>query len=242
MSLPFLILKTGTPVAPMRRHGSFAHWIRVAAGLAEDDTRVVDAEAGAALPSPRGHAGIIVTGSAAMVSDRLPWSETAADWLRAAVDARLPVFGICYGHQLLAHALGGTVGDNPRGREMGTVQVQCLPPAAHDPLFAGAPQTFKAQSTHEQIVLEPPPGAQVLARTDVDDCAAFRSGDRAWGVQFHPEFSARHMRGYIAARAAVLRSEGRNPIAMHAAVRAAPAARAILRQFVRLARASMCPA
>ena len=54
-------------------------------------------------------------------------------------NAGLPLFGICYGHQLLAHALGGEVGDNPVGREMGTVGIDLHPEAAHDPLFDGLP-------------------------------------------------------------------------------------------------------
>ena len=236
MSLPFLILQTGTPVAAMRRRGGFPHWIRVAAGLRRDEAVVVDVESGAIPPSPKDYAGVLVTGSAAMVSDRLPWSEAAADWLRKAISMDTPTFGICYGHQLIAHALGGTVGDNPAGREMGTVELRSTPAAADDPLFAGAPDAFPVQMTHVQSVLAAPDGAQVLAATDLDACAAMRFTRTAWGVQFHPEFSARHMRGYIAARAPALEREGRDPSAMRAAVRATPSARGILRQFVRRAR------
>ena len=233
---PFLILQTGTPVAPMRRRGGFPHWIRVAAGLRAGEVVELDVESGIAPPPFRAFAGVLVTGSAAMVSDRLPWSEATAGWLRDAVSAGIPVFGICYGHQLIAPALGGTVGDNPAGREMGTVELRCNAAAAGDPLFAGAPVVFPVQMTHLQSVLVAPAGVEVLAATDLDVCAALRFSDRAWGVQFHPEFSARHMRGYIAARAPALRQEGRNPRVVHAAVRATPSARGILRQFVRLAR------
>src|SRR3546814_6485680 len=96
-----------------------------------------------------------------------------------------------YGHQLLAHALGGEVGDNPNGRKMGTVAVDLLPAAADDPLFTGLPDRFLAQATHQQSVLRAPEGATVLARSDHDDCHAFRWGEAAWGVQFHPEFGDR---------------------------------------------------
>src|SRR5690606_40927594 len=67
------------------------------------------------LPDPGGIAGAVVTGSPAMVTDRLPWSERTAEWLRRAVAQGTPVLGVCYGHQLLAHALGGVVAANPRG-------------------------------------------------------------------------------------------------------------------------------
>lgn len=242
MPASFLIIETGQPVAPLRRHGGFAHWIRVAAGLPRTAVSVVDVEHGGALPSPPAAdapqlAGAIVTGSAAMVTQRLDWSERTAEWLREAVQRRLPLLGICYGHQLLARALGGEVGDNPAGREMGTVDVECLPPAGDDPLFAALPARFRAQATHLQTVLQPPAGGVVLARSALDGCQAFRCGDRAWGLQFHPEFSATHMRGYVRARADALRGEGLDPQRISRNIGAAPRARRVLQGFVRHARA-----
>lgn len=235
---PFLIIETGQPVATMRRYGGFPHWIRVAAGLARDAAVAVDVEHGQPLPSREGFAGVIVSGSGAMVTERLDWSERTAAWLRDAAHAGLPLLGICYGHQLIAHALGGEVGWNPAGREMGTVELELLPPAADDPLFAGLPSPFAAQATHRQSVLRVPDGSVVLARSALDPCHAFRWGASAWGVQFHPEFSATHMRGYIHARAGALRAEGLDPAAMLRAVHAAPFARRVLRRFVRHAGAS----
>lgn len=150
---PFLILQTGRPITSMRRYGSFAHWIRVAAGLRDDDVVVIDVadpdgSGGEPLPTREGFAGVIVTGSGAMVTDLLPWSEASAAWLRDAAHAGLPLFGICYGHQLIAHALGGQVGYNPTGREMGTVDIDLQPDAGDDPLFAGLQARFTAQATH----------------------------------------------------------------------------------------------
>ena len=232
MNAPFLILETGQPVASMRRHRGFPHWIRVAGGLHVDDAVVVDVEAGQPLPSPEGFAGTIVTGSGAMVTDRAPWSEASAAWLRDAAHAGMPLLGICYGHQLLAHALGGEVGDNPHGREMGTVNVELHASAQHDPLFSVLPDMFQVQATHVQTVLRPPEGATVLARSVHDACQAFRWGERAWGVQFHPEFSATHMRGYVQARRVALQREGHCPKTMAGQVAATPQARRVLRRFV----------
>lgn len=232
MNAFFLILETGQPVAGMRRHGGFAHWIRVAAGLERDDAVVVDAQRGDALPGRDGFAGVIVTGSGAMVTDRLDWSEASAAWLHDAAHAGLPIFGICYGHQLLAHALGGQVGDNPGGREMGTIELALLPSATDDPLLAGLPPRFPVQATHLQSVLRPPDGACVLATTTLDEYAMFRWGEHAWGVQFHPEFAAAHMRGYVRARREALASEGRNPDALSRTIGATPLARRVLRRFI----------
>lgn len=231
---PFLVLETGVPVASMRRYGGFPHWIRVAAGLHRDEAAVYRVADGEAPPADaRGYAGVLITGSAAMVTERHAWSERTAGWLREAAQTGTPMFGICYGHQLLAHALGGEVGDNPNGREMGTVQVRLAEGAADDPLFAGLPPAFAAQTTHRQSVLRAPDGAAVLAASAQDGCQAFRWKRAVWGVQFHPEFAAAHMRGYVHARRDTLVAEGADPRAISGAVRAAPHARRVLRRFVR---------
>jgi GMP synthase (glutamine-hydrolysing) len=229
----FLIIETGQPVASMRRHGRFPHWIRVAAGLRADQARVVNVEAGETLPDHGLFSGVLVTGSGAMVTERHAWSERTADWLRDGLDDALPVFGICYGHQLLAHALGGEVGDNPSGREMGTVPVDLHPAAAQDVLFSALPSTFAAQVTHLQTVLRPPADVAVLARSQQDHCQAFRWRDHAWGLQFHPEFSVDHMRGYVHARREALQREGQCHQRMARNVKPTPQARGVLRRFAR---------
>ena len=233
MKPPFLILETGQPVPSMRRHRGFPHWIRVAAGLGRDEAVVVNVAGGDALPGRDGFAGAIVTGSGAMVTDRAQWSERSAQWLGEAAHAGLPLFGICYGHQLLAHALGGEVGDNPAGREMGTVAIELHADAARDPLFGGLPSQFPAQATHLQSVLRTPEGATVLARSAQDGCHAFRWGASAWGVQFHPEFSLTHMRGYVDAKHDALAREGRCARRLSRTITATPHARRVLRRFVR---------
>lgn len=233
---PFLILETGTPAAPLRRYGGFDHWIRVSARLAGNEVVTCRVSSGEPLPSQPRWAGVLITGSAAMVTERADWSERSADWLRAAHEHAVPLFGICYGHQLIASAFGGLVDYHPQGREMGTVLIHRHADAITDPLFAGAPERFRAQTTHLQSVLQTPPGAALLARSDHDPHKAFRLGESTWGVQFHPEFSATHMRGYIRARSEALRREGRDPQRLHGEVAPAPHARDLLSRFVRFAR------
>ena len=232
---PFLILETGAPIPSLRRHGGFGHWIRVAAGLHGRQVRQLAVTQGAPLPDARDFAGVLVTGSGAMVTDREDWSERSAAWLRDAAHAGQALFGICYGHQLLAHALGGRVDWNPRGREMGTVALTLEADAANDPLFTGLPDRFLAQATHQQSVVSAPPQARVLARSGLDDCHAFRWGEATWGVQFHPEFITGVMRGYIAARADALAGEGHDHRRLLQDVRPAPLARRVLRRFVHVA-------
>ena len=234
--MPFLIIETGQPTPSLKRHKGFPHWIRVAAGLEPDDAVAYNVQQGEPLPdSAEGFAGVLVTGSAAMVTDREEWSERTAEWLNKHAHDGVPMLGICYGHQLLAHALGGEVGWLPQ-REMGTIEILKHDETHHDPLFSKAPNRFNAQATHLQTVLAPPPGSVVLARSEMDDCHAFRWGENVWGLQFHPEFSRTTMQGYVRARKDALTDEGINHADLHRNVSATPQARDILRRFVRHAR------
>jgi GMP synthase (glutamine-hydrolysing) len=176
-----LIVQTGTTLPSVRaRHGDFPEWFRRGLRLRRDEVDVVDAERDA-LPPVGAYAGVVVTGSPAMVSERLDWSERTAQWLAQTIDAGSAVLGVCYGHQLLAHALGGRVDYHPNGREVGTVAIERLPDSDDDALFANAPQRFAAHASHQQSVLDLPAGARVLARSAHDPHHAVRYAPRAWG-------------------------------------------------------------
>lgn len=118
-----VIMKAGSAPTPLvARMGDFEDWIRQATG---DDIRltVVDAQGPDRLPEVIDVAGVILTGSQAMVTDREPWSLALEKWAASAVHQGVPTLGICYGHQLLAQALGGEVVDRRQGVEIGTVEV-----------------------------------------------------------------------------------------------------------------------
>lgn len=233
-----LIVQTGATLAGLlERHGDFPEWFRRGLGLAPEHIEIVRVDAQHALPPPGQVDAAVITGSGAMVSERLDWSERTAAWLRDAAGAGLPLLGVCYGHQLLAHAFGGRVDYNPRGREIGTVEIECLPTAADDALLGAAPARFRAHATHLQSVLEPPPGAVVLARSALDDAQAIRFAPRVWGLQFHPEFNVAHMHGYLTAREEMVAAEGFDVRALQRGVGPARAARALLRRFVQVAAA-----
>ncbi|HVO37841.1 MAG TPA: glutamine amidotransferase [Spirochaetia bacterium] len=192
-----VIIKTGSTLPGLKtRRGDFEDWIRGGMRLSPRDTTVVDVAAGEDLPPARGCRGIAITGSHDMVSERLDWSERTAEWLRDAVRQGVPTLGICYGHQLLAHALGGMVDYNPRGPERGTTEIDLRDAARTDTLLGGLPRTLKVHASHSQSVLTLPPGAVLLASNPWDENQAFRINECAWGVQFHPEFDSEIMRAY----------------------------------------------
>jgi GMP synthase (glutamine-hydrolysing) len=229
---PVLIIRTGrAPDSIRARHGDFPHWFRLGAQLSPRQLRVVDVAAGESLPPPQEVAGAMITGSAAMVTERLDWSERTAGWIRNAMDVELPLFGVCYGHQLMAHALGGRVDYLPGGREIGTQSIELLQQPAQDPLLSALPTTFRAHTTHEQSVLEPPAGAAVLARSSRDPHQLLRYGPQAVSAQFHPEFNADVMRAYIRRKHVDMQREGSDPGRVFKAVAATPIARRLLRKF-----------
>lgn len=225
------LIKTGCTIDKIKpRHGDFEDWF--AEGMGVNSLLRVDVFREQPLPEAEKLAGIVVTGSPAMVSSRLSWSEHTAEWLQKAVQNEIPVLGVCYGHQLLAHALGGVVGPNPAGRQIGTVRSQLID--NKDKLLRHLPDTFTAQASHSEVVLELPPGARRLATSPVDDNFAIRFTSNSWGLQFHPEFSAPVTSDYIRYRADALREEGLNPEKLLAGVTDTTEAKSVLRRFTEL--------
>lgn len=239
---PIAILLTGHAPAPLRaRLGDFDHWFRMAMGLPRERVQIINVDEGATLPALDTLAGAVISGSAAMVTEQLDWSEQLAAWIRTAVPAGLPLFGVCYGHQLMAHALGGTVGELAGGREMGTQTINLTAAGHADPLLAGFPDHFTAHTTHLQSVLEVPPGAQVLASSARDPYHILRYGPQAVSTQLHPEFSTTAMRAYVRLRHVKLMAEGIDTKAMLAGVTATPDAKRLLRRFANHANARQDP-
>ncbi|WP_459607856.1 glutamine amidotransferase [Dickeya oryzae] len=186
-----LIVQMGEPPEPIAQAvGQQADWFCSALAAQDVQLHVVRPDAGDALPHPGEHDAAIISGSWSMVTDRLDWSERTAEWLRQSVQVGLPVLGVCYGHQLLAHALGGTVADNPNGREMGLKTVTLHDHAANDALLTAVPTQFSAYLSHLQSVVTPPPGAQVLAASEQDGCQIIRYTPHTLSFQFHPEMDA----------------------------------------------------
>lgn len=192
----FFILKTGTTFPTIvKEHGSFEDWI--IRSMQDVTLKVIDVANGATFPKPEECLGVIVTGSHAMVTEELPWSLKTEAFIRELVDAKVPLLGICYGHQLIAKSLGGVVAYHPKGMELGTVTIKMHENAKNDALFGSFAQTFDAHVVHAQSVITLPKNALVLASNDFEAHHIFKIEPSTWGVQFHPEFDEAIMKSYI---------------------------------------------
>lgn len=230
-----IVLRAGDVAAPVAaRRGEYFSWIMREVGDAwSGEWLEHDIRKDGPLPGPRDADGFVITGSSSSVTERAPWMLRAEQLVREIVVAGTPLFGICFGHQMVAQALGGLVAKNPRGREIGTVDVRVVPHAPRDPIFDGVDDRFLANNTHVDSVVTLPPGARLLAETDLEPCAAFALGETVKCVQFHPEIDGDAMRGWVEARAPLIEAEGGDAGAILARVSDAPGGASTLRGFVR---------
>jgi GMP synthase (glutamine-hydrolysing) len=162
------------------------------------------------------HAGLVVLGGtmAAWEDDVAPWLPATRALLAACVDDGTPVLGICLGAQLLALATGGAVERGPAGPELGVVDVARTTASDGDHVLGGLGAAFPAASGHHDAVTALPSGAVQLARTATYPHQAFRLGDVAWGVQYHPEATAEVLAGWLEPDRALLAARGTTPEAL----------------------------
>lgn len=243
--LKILLLKAGETVPEaIRTVGDHERWFETALAQEPVALEVVRPYAGEPLPPPRSYAAVMITGSPLSAIAPAPWMEAAAVYLRRAVDAGVPVLGVCFGHQLLGLAFGARVIRNPRGREMGTVRICLTGEGRRDPLFDGLGAEIAVQATHEDVIADPPADLVPLAENDATPWQAFRVGECGRGVQFHPELSDAGLAALAEARRAVLDREGEarglgpneGSRRVIASIGPTPAGRTILANFVRWAR------
>ncbi len=167
--------------------GLFDGWLRTT-GV---DVEIARPYRGEGVPDVAGIDGLIVLGGSMSATDdgRCPWLPAVRQLLGAAVDSTLPTLGICLGHQMLAVACGGEVTPNPAGKQMGVLPIGVLAAAVDDGVLGSLPtgRTPVSLQWNDDIVVRLPSGAELLAATPDGVPQAFRVGEAAWGVQFHPE-------------------------------------------------------
>jgi GMP synthase (glutamine-hydrolysing) len=136
-----------------------------------------------------GYDGLVVMGGEMGAHDDLkaPWLPSVRELIRRASAAELPTLGICLGHQLCAVALGGQVEVNPKGRQLGLLEVGWTAAAVDDELTGGLVGPRRAMHWNDDVVTRLPDGAVQLATADTGEVQAARHAATVWGIQWHPE-------------------------------------------------------
>ncbi|MBI4120715.1 MAG: type 1 glutamine amidotransferase [Parcubacteria group bacterium] len=151
---------------------------------------------------------ILIGGSAHDPSEALlrPWMQRLKDTIRWVAETRIPMLGVCGGHEFIADALGGLVGENQSGREVGALPVSLTTAGRSDFLFDGLPDTFLAMQSHGHKVTVKPLGATVLAYSAMTDIQALGIGENIRTIQFHAEFSSLWLRRLTSFRKQIIAS------------------------------------
>jgi GMP synthase (glutamine-hydrolysing) len=142
--------------------------------------------------SIEGYDGAAITGSSLHVYDAIPPVTRQIELVRAVLDAGTPLFGSCWGLQVMTVAAGGAVRRNPKGRELGFGRgIRLTEAGRKHPMYIGKPDVFNAPTVHLDEVETLAPGMVVLASnavSDVQSAEIRHNGALAWGVQYHPEY------------------------------------------------------
>lgn len=181
-------------------HGDYPEAFADLLGPQGVDLVTYDVQQGPVPTDPRAHHGWLVSGSASSAYDDLQWIPPVERFLRRLVEVEAPLVAVCFGHQLLAQALGGRVARAEAGWGVGVHRYELVGPVRPwmDPPPADG--AFRMIASHQDQVVDLPAEATVIARTDHCPVAAFTVGPRALAIQPHPEFSAEVSRGLIGLR------------------------------------------
>lgn len=145
--------------------------------------------------------GYVITGSKKSVYDDEPWIQHLSDFVRALHDRRKKMVGICFGHQMVAHVLGGKTEPERQGWGVGIHQYQII--TKHDFMRPGADE-FGLLASHKDQVTELPDDAELLATSKFCPNAMFRIGEHILTFQGHPEFTREYARDLMQMRAETL--------------------------------------
>lgn len=189
--------------------GPHSELLRKAMGVEKKMLMTVDATK-EKLPNPSQFNGIIIGGSLhnPIFGEEKLWMKKVYNFIREIIAEKIPLLGICGGHQFIVKALGGKVIYNPKGRELGTIEINLTKEGEKDPLFLGIPKNFKAQLSHKCIVEDLKSNWQLLASSELCQIQAAAINHRTRIVQFHPEFKPEHLEALIKIRKSILLEEG----------------------------------
>ncbi len=138
----------------------------------------------------RGHHAVVIggTGDYSVAHDRPAFFQPLVDLTRYLLEIGMPTLGLCYGHHLMGHAVGGEVRTRPDMGETGTFEMELTPEGRADAILGHLPDRFLAQQGHNDVILSLPDEFLVLARSRRCACQALRHRSQPfYGLQFHPE-------------------------------------------------------
>ncbi len=177
------------PTSLIPAHGDYPEVFTALLGPHEIDVVTYDVQVGPVPPNPRDCDGWLISGSASSAYEPLEWIGSLESFLRRLVDTHAPTVAICFGHQAVAQAMGGTVAKAPAGWGVGAHDYELLGPS--QPWMVPPPGgRVRWIASHQDQVVELPDGAEVLAHTEHCPIAAYTLGDRLLAIQPHPEFTA----------------------------------------------------
>ncbi|HEY6380833.1 MAG TPA: type 1 glutamine amidotransferase [Pseudolabrys sp.] len=151
--------------------------------------------------SLEGYDGIAITGSSLHIYNGGPEVTRQIELVRAALKTGTPLFGSCWGLQVITAAAGGSVRKNPKGRELGFGRrIRLTEAGRKHPMYAGKLDVFNAPTVHLDEVESLAPGTTVLATNEVSDVQSAEirtNGSTAWAVQYHPEYPLREIAAIV---------------------------------------------
>jgi GMP synthase (glutamine-hydrolysing) len=150
----------------------------------------------------------IITGSRYSVYDDISWIKPFIEAIKKAIDLKVPMLGICFGHQIICNALGATVTKNSMGWELGSSDVRLTKKGSQSALFNGFDHRFSVYQSHQDIVTDVPDSVDILAENKYG-VQSVSFNDIVFGVQFHPEFSFDVMKAYYSIRIKKINSKDR---------------------------------
>ena len=174
----------------------------------EFEFRFYDIRAGEFPESPRAHAGWLITGSRHGAYEDLPWILRLAQFIRELDAQQQPLVGICFGHQLIARALGGDAVKASQGWGVGVHEAEVVQPA---PWMDAGAERFALVVSHQDQVTELPPGAERIAGSAFCPIAMYRVGEHVFAMQAHPEFTRQYSRELMDVRRGLIGDERVEP-------------------------------
>jgi GMP synthase (glutamine-hydrolysing) len=192
-----LIIKCGDTYESVKtKAGDFDEMVINRSNLPRNVFKVYEIHKGEKPRHPSEYIAAIITGSHSNIDEKNQWTKQLKDWIITARYSNIPVLGICFGHQVIAEALGGKVEKSAKGINIGYEKITLTPAGNEDPLFKNIKDDLITFKSHQYYLTKTPPESIVLAKNNAGGIESFKTG-KIYGVQFHPEFTKETLEEYI---------------------------------------------